>query len=150
MSERNLELVRRGIADVNVFWEMLDEHVVWDMREWPQLPDLESFYVGRDAVIQGSRHYWGTWRDYRVEAEELHAACASVVVILRERGSGKTSGASFDRLHPQIWTFQGDRVIRWASFQTREAALEAAGVVMGRDGFEPSTDGLGVCLRGCE
>ncbi len=33
--------------------------------------DLQDVYVGRNAVIEASRHYWGTWDDYRLEAEEL-------------------------------------------------------------------------------
>ena len=127
MSEENLDLVRRGIASVDAFWAMLDEHIVWDLREWPRL-DLDGVYVGRDAVIRASRHYWGTWDDYSVEAEELVDAGPMVVVILRERGVGKSSGVPFDRLHPQLWTFRGDRVIRWDSFQTRADALEAAGL----------------------
>ena len=58
MSEGNIELVRRGIGNVDAFWAMLDEFVVWDLRGWPS-PDLDSVYVGRDAVIKASRHYWG-------------------------------------------------------------------------------------------
>ena len=127
MSEKNVELVRRAIEDVDAFWELLDEYVVWDLRSWPTL-DLDGFYVGREAVIRGSRHYWGTWDDYSVEAEELIDSGPSVVVILRERGRGKGSGAPFDRLHPQLWTFRAGRIIRWDSFQTRDEALEAAGV----------------------
>jgi ketosteroid isomerase-like protein len=76
-------------------------------------------------VIRGSRHYWGTWDDYSVEAEELLEAGPSVVVILRESGCGKESGAPFEQTHPQLWTFRGDRIIRWDSFQTRAEALEA-------------------------
>ncbi|MGI8460195.1 MAG: nuclear transport factor 2 family protein [Solirubrobacterales bacterium] len=128
MSEENVELVQRGIKDVDAFWAMLDEYVVWDLRDRPAPPDLDSVYVGRDAVIQASRHYWGTWDGYRVEAEELLDAGTSVVVILRECGRGKGSGAPFDSLHPQLWTFRGGRIIRWDSFQTRADALEAAGL----------------------
>jgi ketosteroid isomerase-like protein len=126
MSDENLELVRRGIENVDAFWAMLDEYVVWDLRGWPvHVPDLDTVYVGRDAVIKASRHYWGTWDAYHVEAEELLDAGPSVVVILRERGRGKGSGAPFERQHPQLWTFRGDRIIRWESFQTRADALEA-------------------------
>jgi hypothetical protein len=66
MSKENIELVRRGIESVETFWALLDENVVWDMREVPTV-DLHGIYVGRDAVIEASRHYWGTWDDYRLE-----------------------------------------------------------------------------------
>jgi len=127
MPERNVDRVRRAIGNVDVFWSMLDDYVVWDLRSWPVL-DLENVYVGRQAVIKASRHYWGTWDDYSVEAEELVDAGASVVVILREQGRGKGSGAPFQKLHPQVWTFRGGRIIRWDSFQTRAEAIEAAGL----------------------
>src|SRR3954453_15007403 len=127
MSRENLERVRRGVESVDAFWGMLDEYVVWDLRQMPA-PDLDGVYVGRDAVIKASRHYWGPWGDYSVEPEELLDADPSVVVILRERGRGKSSGAPFDRQPPQLWTFRGDRIIRWESFQTRAVALEAAGL----------------------
>jgi ketosteroid isomerase-like protein len=127
MSEENVQRVRRGIKSVDAFWAMLDEYVVWDLRGWP-IPDLDTVYMGRDEVIKASRHYWGTWDDYGVEVEELLGAGPSVVVILRERGRGKGSGAPFDREHPQLWTFRHDRIIRWDSFQRRAHALEAAGL----------------------
>jgi ketosteroid isomerase-like protein len=127
MSEGNVELVRRGIEDVDAFWAMLDEYVVWDLRAWPML-DLDSVYVGREAVIKASRHYWGTWDDYRVEIEELLDAGPSCVVVIRERGRGKGSGAPVEKWHPQLWTFRRGRIIRWESFQSRDDALEAAGL----------------------
>ena len=54
MSRENVEALRRGVEDVDAFWALLDEHVVWDMRELQQpLVDLPEVVVGRDAVIAG-------------------------------------------------------------------------------------------------
>jgi ketosteroid isomerase-like protein len=127
MSQENVELVRRGIESVDTFWGMLDDYVVWDLRENPVV-DLDAVYVGRDAVIQGSRHYWGTWKDYRLEAEEFIDAGSSVVVVVNERMRGKGSGVPFDRRWAQIWTFHRGRIIRWELFRDRATALEAAGL----------------------
>ena len=127
MSRENVEMVRRGLASVEVFWALLDEYVVWDMRDKPML-DLDSVYVGRDAVVKASRHYWGTFRDYRLDAEELLDAGSSVVVVTRERGRGKGSGAPFDRRFAQVWTFSRGRVVRWDVFPDAARALEAVGL----------------------
>jgi ketosteroid isomerase-like protein len=127
MSQENVELVRRGIQSVEAFWALLDEYVVWDLRDRPMV-DLDGVYVGRDAVVKASRHYWGTWQDYRLEAEELWDAGASVVVLVRERGRGRGSGVPFDQRFAQVWTFSRGRIVRWEVFPDAARALEAAGL----------------------
>ncbi len=67
MSRANVEAVRRGIESVDTFWALLDEYVVWDLRAHPAV-DLHGVHAGRDAVIEASRHYLGTWDDYRLDA----------------------------------------------------------------------------------
>ena len=127
MSEENVDLVRRGIASVHDFWAMLDEYVVWDLRGNPTF-DLDPVYLGREAVIEGSRHYWGTWEDYSLEAEDIIDAGASVVVAVHERMRGKGSGVQLDRRWAQTWTFHRGRLIRWELFPDKAAALEAMGL----------------------
>ena len=127
MSQENVEMVRRGIRSVDAFWALLAEDVVWDVGANP-LPDIHGVYVGRDAVIEASRRYWGTWDAYRLDAEELIDAGSSVVVVVREQGRGKGSGTPFDRRWAQVWTFSEGRIIRWELFADRASALEAAGL----------------------
>jgi ketosteroid isomerase-like protein len=129
MSQENVEAVRRGIQSVEAFWALLDEYVVWDLRDFPaRALDLDDVYVGRDAVVKASRHYWGTWDDYRLDAEGLIDAGPSVVVVVHERGRGRGSGAPFDQRFAQVWTFSRGRVIRWELFPDVARALEAVGL----------------------
>src|SRR5215203_5318972 len=127
MSQENVELVRRGVQSVEAFWALLDEYVVWDLRDYPIL-DLDGVYVGRDAVVEASRHWWGAWTEYHLDAEELIDAGSSVVLVVRERGRGKGSGAPFEQRFAQVWTFGRGRIIRWELFPNKDAALEAAGL----------------------
>ena len=127
MSDENVDLVRGGIASVDDFWAMLDEYVVWDLRGNPVV-DLDPVYIGRDAVIAASRHYWGTWEDYSLEADEIIDAGGSVVIAVRERMRGKGSGVQLDRHWAQTWTFQRGRLIRWELFREKAEALEAVGL----------------------
>ena len=70
MSPENVALVRRGIADVHAFWEMLDEQVICDTRNYPTFSvDSNGVYVGRAAVIEANRHY--------ASSAETAAGCAS-------------------------------------------------------------------------
>jgi ketosteroid isomerase-like protein len=100
---------------------------VWDLRAYPVL-DLDGVYVGRDAVIKASRHYWGTWHEYRLDAEQFIDAGSSVVIAVRERGRGRGSGAPFDQRWAQVWTFSRGRIIRWELFPDTARALEAVGM----------------------
>lgn len=126
MSQENVELVRRAVESVEVFWALLDDYVVWDLRELPA-PDLDGVYAGREAVVGASRHWWGTWTDYRLEAEEIIDAGSSVVLRVHERGRGKASGAPYGRRFAQVWTFHRGKVIRWELFPDEATALEALG-----------------------
>ncbi len=84
-----MEAVRRGIASAESFWALLDEDVVWEIPPEIELPDIPRRVVGREEVIAGSRHYWGTWDEYRLDAEELIDAGSSVVLVVQERGRGR-------------------------------------------------------------
>jgi len=129
MSRENVDLVRRGIASAESFWALLDEHVVFDTRNYPGLDIFGTpVVVGRKAVIDYTRPYWGTWDDYHLDAEELIDAGSSVVGLVRERGRGKGGGVPFDRRWAQIWTFSRGRIIRWEHFSDKAEALQAAGL----------------------
>ena len=113
MSQENVELVRRGIASADTFWALLDEDVVLDTRNYPGLDIYGTpVVVGRKAVIDYTRPYWGTWDDYHLDAEELVDAGSSVVGVVRERGRGNGGGVPFDRRWAQVWTFSRGRIIR--------------------------------------
>ena len=91
MSNENVELVHRGVENVEAFWAMLDPDVVWDLGAL-LLTDLDPVYTGREAVIKASRHYWGTWDDYQLDAEEVIDGGSKIVIAVRERMRGRSSG----------------------------------------------------------
>jgi ketosteroid isomerase-like protein len=128
MSQENVEAVRRGIASAESFWALLDEDVVWETPPEIELPDIPRRLVGREEVIEGTRHYWGTWDEYRLDADELIDAGSSVVLVVQERGRGRGSGVPFERRWAQVWTFRQGRLIRWELFPDRATALEAVGL----------------------
>jgi ketosteroid isomerase-like protein len=125
MSQENMELVRRGMESARAFWALFDESIVFNMQ---LVPDADDVYVGREAAIDASRQYWGTFDSYRLDAVELIDAGSSVVVVVRETARGRGSGAPFERRWAQVWTFRSGRVVRWEAFPNRAAALEAVGL----------------------
>ena len=126
MSQENVELVRRGMASADAFWSMFDDHVVLIMNG--VVLDADDVYVGREAAIELTRQYWGTFENYRLVPVELIDVGPSVVVVVHESGRGRGSGAPFERRWVQVWTFRGRRIIHWEVFWDRAEALEAVGL----------------------
>ncbi len=79
-------------------------------------------------MIEAVRHYWGTWDEYAIDPIEFIDVGQSVVITVRERGRGKTSGVPVERQQTQVWTFRNGRIVRWELFGERADALEAAGL----------------------
>jgi ketosteroid isomerase-like protein len=130
MSQENVELVRATYrAGPTGFFELLDGEVEVDASAVPAIPDHPEHIHGKDAVIDFYRRYWGTWDDYVLEpVEVIDAGEDQVVVRHYERGSGRGSGAPFERRWAVIWTLRAGKLTRLRFFNTREEALEAAGL----------------------
>ena len=126
MSQENVDLARSAWT-AEAFVALFDESIVMDGRQYP-LPDLPEVVFGRDDVIAAVRHYWGTWDEYAIDPMEFIDAGQSVVITVRERGQGKTSGVPVERQQTQVWTFRNGRIVRWELFGERADALEAAGL----------------------
>ena len=129
MSQENVELVRSfyQAGDPSRFFDLLSEDVELDFSAYP-VPD-SRVVRGKDAAIDWSRRWWGTWDEYVLEANEIiDAGKDRVVVLQREHGRGKGSGAQLERRWPVVYIIRTGKVARFQPFKTREQALEAAGL----------------------
>jgi uncharacterized protein len=130
MSGENAEVLRRvydgwARGDFRPSVELFDPYVVLVLR--PEFPDARA-YLGPQEIARYMRHLLDSWEDFTIEAEELIEAGDSVVVQVRQRGLGVTSGAVTELGYFQVWTFRGDRVIRLESVRERRGAFEAVGL----------------------
>ena len=130
MSEENVETVRSvyerwSEGDFRASVDLLDPHVVVVLG--PEFPDAGT-YSGTDAVAAYTRGLLEPWTHFTIEAEELVAAGDSVLVGVRQRGVGSTSGVPTELRYFMLWTFRGRKVIRIESYRERAEALEAAGL----------------------
>jgi ketosteroid isomerase-like protein len=106
MSQENVELVRSlyRAADPSRFFDLLDEEVELDFSAYP-VPG-SAVLRGKDAAIDWSRRWWGTWDEYVLDAAEIvDAGEGQVVVVERERRRGKGSGAPLERRWPSSSRF---------------------------------------------
>jgi ketosteroid isomerase-like protein len=129
MSQENVEIVRR-IYDG---WSRGDFSAGTNLMapdfEWQQHDEAVEPGSHRGASIGGAiRKIFEVYDDFRVEPEEYVDAGDQVVVIARNRATGRGSGVELDQRFAFVWTVQQGKLVRLQVFEDRRDALEAAGL----------------------
>jgi ketosteroid isomerase-like protein len=129
MSEANVEIVRRQVeayvsGDFETALAAFDREVEFDVSIRPE----GQVYRGPDGVVEAMRSWSGTWDDFRLEVEEIIDAGDRVVLVDRQSGRGKGSGAPLDQQTFSVFTIREGKIVRVVWLPTREQALEAAGL----------------------
>jgi ketosteroid isomerase-like protein len=131
MSEENVEIVKEFSrlfeqGDRDRWRDYFDPDVVWDTSasDWP----TAGARHGHEGVEQFFRDWLATWRDYEIDYREFLDAGDSVVVVFRQSGTGRESGIHIDRDFFAIYDLEKSKVVRYRMYDSREEALEAAGL----------------------
>jgi ketosteroid isomerase-like protein len=137
VASANVDFVRSLYAA----WERGD----WSSVEWAH-PEIE--FVAADGPTPGSsrglasmgefwREFLSTWEDYRVEAEDYRELEGDrVLVFIRIRGRGKTSGLEVGRMGAKganLFHLRDGKVARLALYFDRGRALADVGLTPGGD-----------------
>jgi ketosteroid isomerase-like protein len=85
-------------------------------------------YLGPGRVREYMQGFLEPWERITIRAEEIMPAGDSVVVGVHQQGVGRESGAATELDYTIVWTFRGEKVIRFETFRERATALEAAGL----------------------
>jgi ketosteroid isomerase-like protein len=105
-------------------WELFTADSEFDATAIPGLEVIR----GRERVLAALRDYAASFDDWRIEPEEFFDAGDQVVVVVRDGGRLKeTEDTVFNRF-THVWTFRGNRVLRWKTYTDRRQALEDAGL----------------------
>jgi ketosteroid isomerase-like protein len=75
-------------------------------------------------VIEKVREGWETWR---MEPQELTAVGDRVIVVIRYRARGRTSGVELEGLESALLTFRDGKITRYEWFHGPDDAQRAAG-----------------------
>ena len=128
MSEENVQVARlcgeafdRG--DYEEALQALDPEIEYDLSHFPE----GRVYHGYDGVWEAFRTWMGTFIDYRQEREIIDAG-DRLVLVVKESGRGKTSGAPVVRTTYAVWTMRDGKVVRIKFFPDQAEAFEAAGL----------------------
>jgi ketosteroid isomerase-like protein len=131
MSQENVEIVKEFSrvfeeGDRDKWREYFDPDVVWDTSasNWPSAGVLH----GHEGVERFFRDWLGTWEDFEVATTEYLDAGSSVVVAFRQSGTGRGSGIHIERDFFAIYDLRDSKVVRYRMYDSREEALEAAGL----------------------
>ena len=128
MSQENVEVVLRCIeardrGDYAAARDLFDPNLVVDLSA---RPDGRLYFAGKDAA-RAMREWVELWHDYTYEVQEVVDAGDEVVVLFREAGRGKESGAAIELLGATVWTVREGRVVRTKTYTDRREAFEAVG-----------------------
>jgi ketosteroid isomerase-like protein len=129
MSPENPKILRRafpesGPADVEALLSILDDDVEWDYVG--AFPDIRTAHG--PAEVRSFLMGWSeAFDDFGFQAEEMIDAGDSVVVLLRQWGSGKETGAKAESRTWQVFDFRGGKIVHCRGYETKAEALEAAG-----------------------
>jgi ketosteroid isomerase-like protein len=129
MSAQNVEALR-GVyerwseGDFKAGVDLFDPRIMFVIGQgFPE----EGTYVGRGEVREYMRGFLEPWVRITIEAEELIEVGDSVVAAVLQSGAGSGSGVRTEFRYFQVWTFRGDRVVRFETFRERDDALTAVG-----------------------
>ena len=133
MSAVDVEALRRmydAMAKGN-FWAARE--VFHPEIEWEWSPRMEAItgrrtYRGIAEVEASTRDWLATWDWFWVEAEDMRDLGGEVLVITRQRGCARGSEVEVEIEAAEIWTMNDGVAVRYRSFDSREDALQAAGL----------------------
>jgi ketosteroid isomerase-like protein len=131
MSEENVEVVRAifeewARGNFSASQALLADDVV---VSWEEPPTGNVVCHGREEVAQRFRAFLEQWEDFRAKSEEfIPLDDENVLVVARQRGTGKQSGVEIDSLAHIVWTLRDGNIAGVHWYFERDKALEAAGL----------------------
>jgi ketosteroid isomerase-like protein len=131
VSSENVEIIRRMLDDyanrkLDLALGAFADDIEWETR-------VGERFHGPEGVAEAVRRWTGAWTDFEFDIEELIDAGDSVVMVLRQVGRGKESGAPVEMTMGWLYELRDGKIIRVSMFADRQEALAAAGHPPGRD-----------------
>jgi ketosteroid isomerase-like protein len=128
MSQENVEVVRACLeaaqrGEVETALAYYSEDVVWFNRP----PDVGPYH-GREGVVIAIAGFAEHFDDYWFEVEQLIDAGDAVVLLWRQGGNGRSSGAPTSEDGATVFDLAGGSIRRAQVYSDRADALEAAGL----------------------
>ena len=105
-------------------WDVVDDKVEVHDHDTPD----QGGYQGRAGVERWLQDWSDAWTDWNIEPEEFIDAGNAVIVVVRMHAKGAGSGVELDRQDALVYRFRDNKIVRTDYYNSKEQALEAAGV----------------------
>jgi len=127
MAETSLEVVRAVYAAWNAQDFPGPEHLLDSDIEYVNPPDAVEPGVrrGLEAFAQAVAKTLEGWESWGMELEDMRSQGDDVVVVVRYRARGRSSGIEVRGRESALWTVRDGRVVRYAWFHGEHDAMEA-------------------------
>src|SRR2546430_438754 len=89
-------------------------------------PDLTEPHHGHSGVRAYAEQVSGAWSKFSIRPERFLDLGEAVLVLAREHGRGRDSGAEVQHPTAHLWTLRDGLVVRFEVFWDREEGLRAA------------------------
>jgi len=129
MSNADVETLKRGYAalnrgDLSVVLQLLDPNIQW--HEPAPSPEAGA-HRGRDSFERFLRSWLDSFEDFRVVTERVVDRGDELVVVVRQSGTGRSSGLRVDARLAHVWTVADGTAVRWEAVADLEVALDDDG-----------------------
>jgi ketosteroid isomerase-like protein len=131
MSEESVEIVRCAYAafnrrDIEAIAAVTDPDLVmdWSRSMGPQ----RNVYRGHAGIKEWIVGMDEAFETFEVSPLEFHGSGSRIVVPTRVSGKGRGSGAVVEAQGATVWELRDGKVVGMTLYQSRQEALEAAGI----------------------
>ncbi|MGI9020877.1 MAG: nuclear transport factor 2 family protein [Solirubrobacterales bacterium] len=131
MSQENVEVVRvffdaRNRRDLDALLACLSADAQFDLSE--SRSPYRGRYVGHEQVRRVFEDLFEAWENFELSLEDPVEAGDQVVVSVLVRASGRGSGVQLQGQGANVFTVRNGEIVGFRLFQSRDQALEAAGL----------------------
>jgi ketosteroid isomerase-like protein len=130
MSKENVEVVRAMMAaflegDYERSLLTFDPEVEGDFTHMPD----GRMTRGRDELRREIVRWRGTWDGLETEVEDIRDGGENVVLLVRQVGTGKASGAQSEMRYGQVLGVREGSIVSMKTYLDQADALSAAGLL---------------------
>jgi ketosteroid isomerase-like protein len=128
MSQENVELAQRVFGHLvttgEVLWDTADPEIEIHDHDTPDQGD----YRGYEGLTRWLEDWGAAWATWSMEPDEFIDAGDTVVIFIRMRAKGRSSGIEIDRRDALVYEIRDALITRIDYYNDRTEALQAAGL----------------------